>query len=85
MNGDIFGKVNYIVNNSGDNPIPLAWEFKESVNTDDFICGKNKQFVFRSPYTIGKELWEYLHSHPSTPKGINIDKPNDLIEWLNTI
>ena len=54
-------------------------------NTDDFICGKNKQFVFRSPYTIGKELWEYLHSHPSTPKGINIDKPNDLIEWLNTI
>ena len=74
-----------VVNNSGDNPIPLAWEFKESINTDDFICGKNKQFVFRSPYTIGKELWEYLHSHPSTPKGINIDKPNDLIEWLNTI
>lgn len=64
---------------------PLCWQFDESVNTDDFVCGKDGKYVYRSPLTIGEELYNYLNSKSSVPNGIYLDKPNSLKEWLNTI
>ena len=64
---------------------PLVWEFTESLNTNDFICGKDNRLIYRSPLSIGKELHNYLSSRPKVPNGINIDKPNNLIKWLNKI
>lgn len=64
---------------------PLCWQFDDSLNTDDFICGKDNRLVYRSPLTIGKELNEYLKKTPSVPNGILLDKPNNLKEWLNNI
>lgn len=59
---------------------PLCWEFKESLNTDDFVV---KDTVYRSPLTIGKELYNYLQNPVSVPTGISLTTPNDIIEWLN--
>lgn len=64
---------------------PLCWQFNESLNIDDFVCGKDKQLVYRSPLTIGRELYGYLKHRPSVPNGIKLDKPNDLIQFLNTL
>lgn len=64
---------------------PLCWQFNESWHAGDFVCGKDKQLMYRSPLTIGEELYNYLQHRPSVPNGIRIDKPNDLIQFLNTL
>ena len=60
---------------------PLCWEFKESVNCDDFVYNDN---VVRSPLTIGKELYDYLKTEKKVPNDILINKPNDIITWINS-
>ena len=68
-----------VVNNKGDNPTPLCWEFSESVNTEDYIVGDR---IYRSPLTIGAELNEYLHTNPRVPKNISMTEPNNITNWL---
>lgn len=64
---------------------PLCWQFNESVNTSDFYYGKDKQYIVRSPLTIGEELYKYLNQPQSVPVGINLEKPNSLETWLNKL
>lgn len=65
--------------------IPLVWEYKDTKASGTLYYGKNKQIECRHPFAVAKELKEYLDTKPSVPKGIDLNKPNDLIEFLNTI
>lgn len=65
--------------------IPLVWEYKETKAEGTLYYGKNKQIECRHPFEVGKELKYYLDNKPSVPKGIMLDKPNDLTEFLNTL
>ena len=48
--------------------------------------GKNKQIVMKDPFDIGKELNYYLtHSEVKVQKGINLNKTNDIIQYLNEL
>lgn len=64
---------------------PLVWEDKHTKTEGTLYFGKNKQIECRHPFEVGKELKYYLDNKPSVPKGILLDKPNDLTEFLNTI
>lgn len=64
---------------------PLVWKFEDTKKEGDLIYGKDNQIILRDPFIIGAELKEYLDTTPSVPKGINIDKPNSLTEWINRI
>ena len=68
-----------------DNLTPLVWEDKHTKSEGTLYFGKNKQIECRHPFEVGKELKYYLDNKPSVPKGILLDKPNDLTEFLNTI
>ena len=64
---------------------PLVWvcPFTESTCTLKF--GKNDQIEYRSPFTIGKELYNYLSTKAKIPNGISTVKPNNLSIWLKTL
>jgi hypothetical protein len=47
--------------------------------------GKDGQIIIRDPFTIGEELSKYLLDKPTVPNGINLDKPNNLEEWINKL
>lgn len=64
---------------------PLVWNFADTSVKGELIYGRNKQIVLRDPETIGKELYRYLERRPVIPDGIEPNKPNDLIEWINTL
>ena len=64
---------------------PLVWEDKDTKTRGTLYYGKNNQIVIRDPLELGIELKEYLDNKASVPKGILLNKPNDLKEWLNTI
>lgn len=64
---------------------PLVWEYKDTKKEGTLYYGKNNQIVIRDPFEIAKELKYYLDSNPSVPIGVSIDKPNDLIQFLNTL
>lgn len=71
-----------VVNNHAD-PHPLAWEFRESLNTDRFYYGKSKSKYIRGPLEIGTELYRYLQENPALPFGVSDNEPNDLIKWYD--
>jgi hypothetical protein len=48
---------------------PLVWEFPLTFSVGDLV--DKKENVFRNPFTIGKELRNYLDCKPAVPNGIN--------------
>jgi hypothetical protein len=59
---------------------PLVWEYKDTfVEGDIEYNGK----IYRDPVDLGEELTIYLDNQSKVPIGINLDKPNDIVEWLN--
>ena len=64
---------------------PLVWNFEDTFKEGDLVYGKDKQYIFRDPFTIGEELFKYLKDRPKIPNGINLNKPNSLTEWLNKL
>lgn len=66
--------------------IPLTWRFKDTKTYGTLYYGKNKQIVVKDPFDIGKELNYYLtHQESVVQKGINLNKTNDIIEYLNEL
>lgn len=61
---------------------PLVWEYKDTVAIGDLYYGKNNEIVCRDPFNIGKDLTYYLEKQPKVPMGIELDKLNDIVEWL---
>ena len=66
--------------------VPLTWRFKDTKTIGTLYYGKNKQIVMKDPFDIGKELNYYLtHPEVKVEKGINLNKTNDIIEYLNEL
>ena len=66
--------------------IPLTWRFKDTFTDGTLYYGKNKQIVCKDPFDIGDELNYYLtHPEVKVPKGINLDKTNDIVSYLNEL
>lgn len=61
---------------------PLVWEYRDTKEIGELTYGKNKQIVFRDPFTIGKELRGYLDCRPEVPNGITAVGHNDIVEHL---
>lgn len=66
-----------------DTLTPLVWQYEDTKNIGTLIYGKNKDIICRHPFVIGLELSKYLNENPSVPNGINLDKPNNIVEWIN--
>lgn len=65
---------------------PLTWRFKDTKTYGPLYYGKNKQIVCKDPFDIGNELNYYLtHPEVKVPKGINLDKTNDIVSYLNEL
>lgn len=64
---------------------PLAWRYADTKKLGTLYYGKDNQIVCRDPFIIGAELYKYQHTNPKVPNGITQDKPNDLIQYLNTL
>lgn len=64
---------------------PLVWNFESTQAVGELHLGKNGQIVIRDPFTIGEELSKYLEERPKVPNGIDLIKPNNLEEWINTL
>lgn len=66
--------------------VPLTWRFKDTKTYGTLYYGKNKQIVMKDPFDIGKELNYYLtHQESIVQKGINLNKTNDIVEYLNEL
>lgn len=66
--------------------IPLTWRFKDTFTDGTLYYGKNKQIICKDPFDIGDELNYYLtHPEVKVPKGINLDKTNDIVSYLNEL
>lgn len=64
---------------------PLVWRFKSTQAKGELLFGANNQIKVRDPFTIGEELHKYLVEKPVVPNGINLIKPNNIEDWINTI
>ena len=65
---------------------PLTWRFADTFTTGTLYYGKNKQIVCKDPFELGKELNYYLtHPEVKVQKGINLNKTNDIVEYLNEL
>lgn len=64
---------------------PLVWNFEDTFTYGELTYGKDNQYIYRDPFTIGEELQNYLKNKPKVPNGINIEKPNSLKDWLNKL
>ena len=70
----------FIVVNNIDNPVPVVWNFRQTMALGDIIIGGKK---FRDPETIGKELTYYLENHPQVPLNISLNSPNNIEQWFD--
>jgi len=68
-----------------DSLTPMVWECPFTFKKGTIYLGKNNQIELRDPEDIGNELNYYLKNQPKVPIGINIDKPNNLEEWINKL
>lgn len=59
---------------------PLVWVFGKT--TIDGDIETNSGIVLRDPFTIGKELRNYLDNKPVVPNGIEFVRPNKIDDWL---
>lgn len=64
---------------------PLVWNFEDTKKLGELTYGRNKQFIVRDPFTIGKELQKYLNLKPEVPEGIDIVGTNNIVEHLNIL
>jgi hypothetical protein len=64
---------------------PLVWEFDKTRAIGTLQFGKNNQIELEHPFKIASDLKFYLDNHPQVPLGIEKDKPNNIVKWLNTI
>ena len=64
---------------------PLVWEFDKTRAIVTLQFGKNNQIELEHPFKIASDLKFYLDNHPQVPLGIEKDKPNNIVKWLNTI
>lgn len=64
---------------------PLIWTYKDTFKEGTLYYGKQNNIICRDPFTIGEELSYYLKNKVNIPLGINRNKPNDLIEWINKL
>ena len=64
---------------------PLKWVFEDTQKMGTLTYGKNGQIKLEDPFFLGKQLSYYLSSRPSVPIGIEINKGNSIVEWLNTL
>lgn len=62
---------------------PLIWKFEDTFKKGNCTYGKNNTIEFRDPEIIGKELTFYLNNECKVPLDINIDKPNNIINYIN--
>jgi len=74
----------FIVAN-GETLNPLTWHFEDTKVLGTLTYGKNNQIECRDPFDLGEELYHYLSSRPVVPTGIDLEKPNSLTKWLNTL
>ena len=69
-----------------NNLMPLTWRFTDTKTYGTVYYGKNKQIICKDPFDIGDELNYYLtHPEVKVPKGINLDKTNDIVSYLNEL
>lgn len=59
---------------------PLVWEFNKTTSLDEIVTKDGA--VLRHPFTIGKELRNYLDTKPIVPDGIELTKPNIIDNWI---
>lgn len=64
---------------------PLVWNFEDTKKIGELTYGRNKQFVVRDPFTIGKELQQYLNLKPEVPNGIDATGVNNIVKHLNML
>ena len=64
---------------------PLVWKCPFTTSSVTLYFGKNNQIEFRSPFEIGKELYQYLNSGYTVPNGIELNKSNNIQTWLNKL
>lgn len=64
---------------------PLVWTFSSTQSTGELHLGKGGQIIIRDPFIIGEELNKYLLERPIVPNNIDLIKPNNLEEWINTL
>lgn len=63
---------------------PLVWSF----NVTDEMGGSIKgditigDTIFKDPFELGEELNEYIQTQAKYPKGIKINEPNKIEDWL---
>lgn len=63
---------------------PLIWKFPFTASEVgwEYVKPSGYKAIFRDPYVIGKELWEYLHHPLNYPVGIKDTASNDIVEFL---
>lgn len=67
------------------NLIPLVWRYGNTYKRGTLYYGKNNQIEFKDPFELGVELNNYVLTNAKIPSGITREKPNDLIQYLNTL
>lgn len=70
----------FIVVNNIDNPVPVVWNFRQTMALGNVYIGGKK---FRDPEQIGNELTYYLENHPKVPLNISLNKPNNIEQWFD--
>lgn len=64
--------------------IPLTWRFSDTKTIGTLKYGTTRQIIFRDPYELGTELHYYLtHEECKVPNGINTNRTNSLVEYLD--
>ena len=64
---------------------PLVWEFSYTQSVGELLLGKTSQIAMKDPEDIGKELHEYLKEVHAVPNNIQVDKPNNLVNWIDSL
>ena len=64
---------------------PMIWKCPFTKTKGDIYVGKYDQIILRDPEEIGQELSYYLKTNAEVPKGIYLDKPNNILDWINKI
>lgn len=64
---------------------PLVWDYPNTKVRGEIAYGRNSDIIVRDPEVIGKELYGYLQERPCVPRGIDLIRPNNLIDWLNKL
>ena len=61
--------------------MPLVWRFSMTQLIIP-LTFRDGSLVLRDPEVIGRELFDYLERRPPVPNGIELNKPNDIVKWI---